>query len=484
VSDDATIVQGVRLRDALRRFWDGPGGGREVLAIAYPLMLAHMSFTVQTFVDRLFLTWFSAEAVGGAVTGQITTIAVVGLFSGTGEYLTTFIAQYVGAGRPGRVGPAVWQGFYFSLAAGVLIALLSPLAVPVFALAGHPPAVRAAEVTFSTILMRGAFPVVLMATLATFFAGRGETRVVLLVNVLSTAVNVVLDVLWIFGRGGFPRAGVAGAAWATVVSQTVGALAFVALLFRPAYRRAYATASGWRFEPALLLRLLRFGLPSGLSYSLEILAFGIFMMIVGRLGTAPLAATGITFNLNMIVFMPMLGLGVAVSAVVGRHLGADRPDVAERATWSAFWMSLVYMTACGALYLLLPRALLWPYAAGADPAAFAQVAPIAVVLLRFVAFYTLFDMMNVIFAAALRGAGDTFYPLAATVVLSWGAMLVPAWLLCVKGHAGVYVAWCAATAYIGLLGILVMRRFRAGRWRSLRVIEPHVPELDEAVAGA
>jgi MATE family multidrug resistance protein len=474
----------MRAGGGARRFWNGPGGGREVLVLAYPLMLAHMSFTVQTFVDRLLLTWYSAEAVAGAVTGLFTTLSVMALFSGTGEYLTTFIAQYVGAGRPNRVGPAMWQGFYFSLGAGVLIAALSPLAEPVFALAGHSAAVRHNEVSYATILLWGAFPVVLMATLATFFAGRGETRVVLLVNLLSTAVNVVLDWLWIFGRGGFPRGGVAGAAWATVVSQAVGAIVFILLILRPTHRRAYATLSGWRFESGLFLRLLRFGLPSGLQYSLEILSFAIFLMIVGRIGTAPLAASGITFNLNMIVFMPTLGLGVAVSALVGRYLGAERPEVSERATWSAFWMSLVYMTACGALYLLAPHALLLPYAAGADPAVFAEIETISVVLLRFVAVYSLFDMMNVIFAAGLRGAGDTFYPLAATVILSWGAMLVPAYLACLLAGAGVYVAWTAATAYVALIGLLMLRRFRAGRWRSLRVIEPHLPELEGAAMRA
>src|SRR4030081_961392 len=101
-----------RPRDLVRGLWDGPGGGREVLTLAYPLILAHMSFTVQTFVDRLFLTWYSAEALAGAVTGLFTTLAVMSLFAGTGEYLTTFIAQYLGAGRPERVGPAIWQGIY------------------------------------------------------------------------------------------------------------------------------------------------------------------------------------------------------------------------------------------------------------------------------------------------------------------------------------------------------------------------------------
>jgi MATE family multidrug resistance protein len=95
------------------------------------------------------------------------------LFTGTGEFLTTFVAQYLGAGRRERIGPALWQGFYFSLGAGLFVAAFSPLAGPVFDLAGHDPALRRYEVQYAQVLLVGAFPVVLMATLSTFFAGRG-----------------------------------------------------------------------------------------------------------------------------------------------------------------------------------------------------------------------------------------------------------------------------------------------------------------------
>lgn len=467
-----------RLRKAFEGFWSGQGGGREVFLLAYPLILSNMSFTVQLFVDRLFLTWYSPEAMAGAVTAVFTVWVLVGLFIGTGEYLTAFVAQYYGAGRMERIGAALWQGFYFSLLSGALVAALSPLAGPVFELAGHAPRVREYETTYAGILMLGAVPVILMATLSTFFAGRGQTLTILLVNILATLVNVVLDYFWIFGHAGFPRAGVAGAALATISSQVVGSLVYIAIILRPAYRAAYATLSAWRFETGLFGRLLRFGLPSGLQVSLEILAFSIFMMLVGRLGTQPLAASSLAFSLNMIVFFPMIGLGIGVSSLVGRHLGADRPGLAERSVWSAFWMSLAYMSLCGAAYVLAPRLLLAPFGAGAEPAAFAVMEPVAVALLRFVALYSIFDMMNVIFAAGLKGAGDTTYPLLLTIGLSWLAMLGPAYLLCVVLGFGVYVAWSTATAYVVLLGLLMLRRFRAGGWRSLRVIEPTLPRLE------
>src|SRR5512143_3643643 len=348
--------------------WPGPGGGREVAVVAYPLILGHLSFTLQTFVDRLFLTWYSAEAVAGAVTGLFAVWSVVALFTGTGEYLTTFVAQYLGAGRKERIGPVLWQGFYFSLGAGLFVAALGPLAGRFFDLAGHAPALRRYEVEYARVLLLGGFPVILMATLSTFFAGRGQTQAVLRVNVLATAVNVVLDYLFIFGKGGFPEMGVAGAALATILSQVAGALVYVAVVLPPEYRRAYRTLAGWRPEPWLVLRLVRFGMPTGLQYSLELGAFAVFMVIVGRIGSLELAASGIAFNLNMIVFAPMVGLSIAVSSLVGRYLGAERPEIAERVVRSAFVMSMIYMTACGLLYVFGAPLLLAPYAAGAAPA--------------------------------------------------------------------------------------------------------------------
>ena len=455
-----------------RTMWQGEGGGREMAILAYPLILGHLSFTVQTFVDRLFLTWYSAEAVAGAVTGLFAVWAIIALFTGTGEYLTTFVAQYLGAGREERIGPALWQGVYFCVGAGVFVAALVPFVTHAFDLAGHAPALRRYEVEYARVLMLGAFPVVLMATLSTFFAGRGQTQAVLRVNVLATVVNVVLDYLLIFGNGGFPQMGVTGAALGTILSQVVGAAVYVAIILKPEYRKAYRTLAGWRPEPALVLRLVRFGMPTGLQYSLEVGAFAVFMVIVGRIGTLELAASGIAFNLNMIVFMPMVGLAIAVSALVGRYLGANRPEVAERAVRSALAMSFAYMAACGLLYVLGAKLLLAPYAAGADPATWPRIAEVATVLLRFVAVYSVFDMMNLIHAAGLRGAGDTVYPMALTFVLAWIAMLVPAWVGCVVLGAGAYFAWTMASLYVLLLGLLMRRRFRAGHWKAMRVIEP------------
>ena len=98
-------------------------------------------------------------------------------------------------------------------------------------------------------------------------------------------------------------------------------------------------------------------------------------------------------------------------------------------------------------------------------------------LLRFVALYSIFDMMNVVFAAGLKGAGDTHYPLAATLLLGVLVMLVPAWVMVERFQAHVFIAWIAPTVYVAVLGVLMLRRFRTGRWQTMRVIEPAPPDL-------
>jgi MATE family multidrug resistance protein len=286
----------------------------------------------------------------------------------------------------------------------------------------------------------------------------------------------------IFGNAGLPEMGVTGAALGTILSQVVGAGIYLAIILKPEFRKAYDTAAGWRLEPPLVRRLVRYGMPTGLQYSLEVGAFAVFMVIVGRIGTLELAASGIAFNLNMIVFMPMVGLAIAVSSLVGRYLGAERPAVAERVVRSALAMSLAYMAACGVLYVLGAPLLLFPYGAGADPGSWPAIAEVSTVLLRFVALYSIFDMLNLIHAAGLRGAGDTVYPMLLTLVLAWAAMLAPAWVGCVVLGAGVYFAWSMASLYVLLLGLLMRRRFRAGHWKSMRVIERAPLEVEAGAA--
>ncbi len=460
--------------------WSAAGGYREVLAVAVPLVLSTGATTLQHFIDRLFLNWWhSPEALAAAMPAGLLNFTFLSVFLGAATYTGTFVAQYHGAGRPEKVGPAVWQGLWIAVLAGVALLAVRPLAGPMFRLAGHDSVemvrVLPLEIEYFSVLAFGAFPAILAAALSGFYSGLGRTWPVLWVNLGATAVNVVLDWVLIFGNLGFPEMGMAGAALATVACQVCSCVAYIVLLALPGNERRYRTRSGWRFDGALLRRLLRFGFPSGVHFLLDIAGFSVFILLVGRLGEVPLAATNLAFSVNLVAFMPMIGLGIAVSVLVGQHLGANRPEVAEAATWRGFKLAFGFMAAVAALYVLLPSLFLDPFQPEKNPEAFASTRDLAVVLLRFVAAYCLFDSMNIIFASAVKGAGDTRFVMYMNTALSLVLLVLPTWGSIVLLGRGVRTAWAICTAYIVILGACFLARFLSGKWKSMRVIEEVVP---------
>jgi MATE family multidrug resistance protein len=450
--------------------WLAPGGGWELLRLALPFILSNLFWTLQITIDRILLYGLGSEAVA-AYTPAVTVFwTPLILLQTTAAYASTFVAQYIGAGRPHRIGPAVWQSLYFAVVTGVLLLGLIPLAPLIFQLAAHAPPLPELETTYFCCLCYSALPFLVTAAASSFFAGRGDSWTVMLINVAGLVVNAVFASLLIFGYGGLPRLEIAGAGWATVIGTSVSALLALVLMLRPAYRTEFATASGWRPDFQLLGRLLYYGLPGGVQVGLDVFAFALFTVLVARLGTVEAAATSIAFAVNMLAFMPPLGIGLAVQVLVGQRLGENRPDLAARSTWTAFRLAWLYMAAVALLYVLLPDVFLWIFQSKTDQVKRSQVAALVPGLLRFVAVYSLFDSMTAVFSFALKGAGDTLFVSLAAVVLSWPLMVVPTWLAWYY-HWGLWWAWTFASSYVIALGLTFLVRFRMGRWRSMRVIE-------------
>ncbi len=455
----------------LKTRWNCPGGYREVLVIAIPLILSTATWSIQHFVDRMFLTWYSPEAIAAAMPAGMLNFSMTSIFMGTAGYLSTFVAQYYGAKRYHRIGPALWQGVYVSLLGGLVIVCAIPFAEPVFRLVGHSPLVQQNEVAYFQILCLGGGAYSASYALSGFFSGRGKTWPVLWVNAVTTVVNLVLDYALIFGHWGFPELGIRGAGIATVVAGVFSLLMFFVLLCSGSNNDTFHTIKGWRLERDLFVRLLRYGFPSGVQFFLEMAGFTAFVLLVGRLGIASLAATNIAFNINTLAFMPMIGCGIAVSVLVGQYLGGDKPERAQSVVYSGFHLTLVYMLSIAAAYVLVPDVFVAPFALRADPGGFSEIYGYSIVLLRFVAVYSVFDTMNIIFCSAIKGAGDTRYVMLITVILSVFVFVLPVYLAVVVFELGLMVAWVFATAYIILLGFIFYLRFLGGKWKAMRVIE-------------
>jgi multidrug resistance protein, MATE family len=462
-------------------YW--PGGSRELLTLAVPLILSQGFMTMQITLDRLMLSWYGSNEVAAAFPAAMLFWLPFGLFQGVAMYVTTFVAQYTGANRPHRVGPAVWQGLHFSIITGLLFLALWPLAPAYVSLGGHEESMQALETIYLRCLCFSALPALITATIGGFFSGRGSPWAVLFVNALGTVVNGGLDYALIFGYFGCPEMGIAGAGWATVAGSWVSALAALALFLQPQFRTMYQTLAGWKPERELFGRLLKFGGPAGLQMALDIMTFTIFVMLVGQLGTAVAAAVSIAITFNLFTFLPMYGMGQAVGILVGQRLGEDRPDLAEKSTHVGFRWAMGYMAVIAFIFVAFPGPLVELFRtnpqlaeSNIQQANWDDVALIIPRLLILIAIYSLADSANVVYSCALRGAGDTRFVTWLTFGLAWPLMVLPTWLI-VKYEGSIYAAWGSASLFIIVIAICFWLRFRTGKWKSMRVIEAN-PELE------
>jgi len=459
-------------------------GWKEVLKIAFPLILSTSAMTLQMFVDRVFLMWYDRDAMSAAMLGGILSFVFFSFFLGTATYANTFVSQYDGAKMRNRIGPAIWQSVYFSIAAGLIMAAIALFAKPLITLVRHEPKIAYYELVYFRVLMLGALPGIIDAALSCFLTGRGKTWTVLWVNVVKTVINAVLDYAMIFGKFGFPKWGIGGAAIATVIASAATCVIYFIIFLWPAHRREFCTWN-YVFDKELFGRLMKFGIPSGVQFMLDILGFTLFVVFVGRIDAVSFAASSMVLQINTLSFMPMIGFGMATSILVGRAIGAGKPQIAQKTTFTAAKLTFGYMTAIAVGYWLFPDIFMLPFAAKASAEQMEAMKPMARTLLYFVSFYCLFDTGNIIFSAALKGAGDTRFVMWASLVLNWLIMVIPSWaaITFLRGKAALYVAWAALTAYVCALAILFLLRFLAGKWKSMRVIEkaPVLPASMPAV---
>ncbi len=453
------------------RRWHMRGGYREVLVVGLPLVASMVSGTVMQFTDRMFLAHHSLEALAASLSGSITNFVFMAFFVGVASYVNVFVAQYTGAGQPGNVGAALWQGLWFSLLAGVALALLSLPGGWIFALAGHAPEIQEMEVAYYRILCWGSGLAVLGMCLSTFYSGRGLTRTVAVVNMIGAALNIPLDYALINGAWGFPALGIRGAGIATVTAWGVTALLFAALVFTRGNEARFGVRSRWRPDRKLFARLMRFGLPGGAQLFLDVFGFTVFILLIGRLGTTELAASNLVFSLDHFAFMPMVGLHIAIETLVGQALGAGDPGRAEEVTRSALHLALAWALSLAAVFLLVPEPLVAAFRpADMTPAQYAPVMTMGSLLLVVVAFYTLFDGVALVHFGALKGAGDTGFVMLCQSVCSLLLQVLPVWLLVEVLGWGVYWCWGTLAVSLAVLALAARLRYAGGRWKAMSVI--------------
>ncbi len=444
----------------------------ELLTLALPTIAQMASYTVMQFADSLQLAMGVGDAAAAAA-GMAGFMVFSAMSWGWGALLVvnTLASQSIGAGNPRVAGRYMWQGVWFGLAVGLLLLPTRLFSGAILAAFGHSPEVVRfgelyynIEITWTPVRLAG-------LAVGQFLLAIGRPRVTLYAALLAASLDVLMNFVFITGRWGFPKLGVAGAAWSTNAAVTLELIVMAAFCARPAIRSAYDVAR-WRFELSRMKQLVRIGVPGGFQIVAEVVAWLLFSVgIMNQFGQVAVTANNYMMQYMKVSFMPAFGLSGAVTALVGRYIGMGRLDLARQRAHLGFKVAVTYMLICGAVFFLGRNQFISLFSD--DPA----VVRIGGILLIFAAIYQLFDALYIIYIGALRGAGDTFWPATVTAILCWTLVVAGGasvgWLMPRWGPTG---PWIMASLYGLVLGAYLVIRFSRGEWKAVDTTDHKPPE--------
>jgi MATE family multidrug resistance protein len=448
------------------------GGWQELMHVAWPLIINSGTFAVLNFCDRLFLSWYSEDAFRASLPSGILFFTLVCGFMALAGFTNTFVSQLWGAGDKEGCSRATAQGIIFSLISIPLIMMLTPVGIWLLKISGHGPEVLALEEEYFSILMWCGGGMVLSSALSSFFSGRGKTFVIMGCNLIANGFNIVLNYAFVFGKWGFPEMGIAGAGWATVIGSWISPLIFAVLYFSKKSNAEFKTFKNLKYDAWLFKRMVRFGLPSGIHWFLDVAAFTIFVLLIGRMGPIAHIASNIALSINLVAFMPMIGMGMAASILVGQYLGRNQPDYAEKVGWLALKIGIGYIAFIGVTFLLFPAFYTNVFEGDAAASvAFDELLKAVRILLVMLAVWGVADAASLILSGALKGAGDTHFVLYFQSAVAWGFLVAGQLVIVLVLKANIYVSWGWTLLYILILGVGFTLRFRSGKWKKIDLLD-------------
>lgn len=444
------------------------GGIRDVLVVALPMLLSMSFDTLMTFTDRLFLSRVGSEYMNAALNGGITQIMILTFFTGLIGYSTALVAQNLGAERFENCAKVLFQAVILACASVPLLLLIKPLAYQLLSFGEMDPIQVEAQKTYFSILIYGSIFSLLRHSFSCFFSGIGETKIVMKAAFIGMIVNIVLNYFLIFGNGPFPVMGIRGAAYGTIIGNCCSFLTLAFVYFSKKNNERFFTRHSFEFHRKLFVELIRKGSSSGLEMFLNMLAFQVLILLFHGLGSTVATASTIMFNWDMVSFVPLLGLEVASTSLVGRYVGAKNYEAANRATQSAIFLGWGYSIVVLFAFLLFPHYLVDMFRPDVVTASFNEARTLAVFMVRLAAIYVTMEAIMVVYAGALRGAGDTFWVMCIMVFLNWLTALV-LWLTVYVFELGPKIGWLSVVLLFMSFPFILRIRFKSGQWRNNKV---------------
>lgn len=438
---------------------------RALTRLALPIVLSQIAYVLLGMIDTIMAGHAGAEEQAAVALGVAFWMPVFIALMSVVQAVSPLVAHHFGAQDHAGIVRDTREGIWLAVFSSVIPALMLPAVRPAMLAAQIDPALIDKTLLFLQGIVIGLPAALIFRALAFYSAGINQTRPMMVLAFLGIGVNSLFNWLLIWGHWGFPALGGAGCGWATAIGMWVGLIGMaVWTAWSPAYKHCYLWHGWTRPHWPTQRNLLKIGLPMGGAALAEVVAFTSVAVLVGRFGSAQIAAHQVALNFASLIFMLPMGLSAAATIRVGQALGAGDPHAARLSAWSAIALGLIVAAAMIPLIVFGRDALVSLYSP--DPA----VRQIASTLMLLALVWQFADATQVVAIGALRGYKITVAPMWMMVVAFWlFGLPTGAWLgytgIGDSGPLGVYGFWIALVAALLLVatGLVLLLRNVARR---------------------
>lgn len=437
-----------------------------ILWMSIPVVVTNSSRALMDVVDFTLVKYLNdPEAMAAILPAQMLVWTFIVIGFGLVAAVNTFASQAVGRGEPREASAFAWQSVYLAALFGLIALALVPFLPAIVEFIGLEPGVQERQLAYARVCFYGVAPTILFNALGWFFIGIHRPWTTMWASLEANVVNAIVAYMLMFGSFGICEPmGIAGAAWGTFVAVTYRSIRLVITMMSQPIAGQFGCRATWRPSWSRLVRLCRVGAPMSFSFLCDVAVWAIFVnVLIGRnFGTVDLIATNAAWQYMRIAFFPIIGLGQAATALVGKSIGSGELNRAEREVRLTVIITLAYIGALSVLYGGFGERMIgWFYHD-------AEVMRVGGRVLLCVAVFQLFDALGIVYTAALRGAGDTFWPSVFFSAANWLFIVGGGWVMVTYFRAwGSAAPWIAATALFIVGSAYLWWRWRRGGWRSI-----------------
>lgn len=434
--------------------------------LAFPSILGNLSYSLVGMAQTKFIAELGAEGLAAAGAGQRMFFAMGAILMAVSVGTTALVARAWGAEDYREASRVTMASLVLGSAIALVVGILGVIfSTPIASLFGLNPV--ALEMASDNIRWLATFNVAfaLNFILSAALRASGDAWTPLWISIAVNVINLPLMYIFIFGHYGAPAMGVAGTAVAAGLAFSAGGGIMLVMWLKQKFRVKHVSSGWWRRER--LRQLLHIGYPTVLEQAVIQAGFLVFLMIIGNYyGTEAFAAYSIGVNILAICMTVGFGFSIAGSTLVGQNLGANDPDAAMRSGWRAVSYAILSMGSLSALILMFAQEIA-SFFIGDEP----ETVRLTVQFMYILGAMLPLLAVDFTIGGALRGAGDTRFPLVATIL---GLLLMRCGLAAIATYMGLDVVYVYA-AIIGdyvLKGCLLLWRFHSGRWKKAVTINP------------